>query len=62
MIEPLRNLRNFFFGWTPIGVWMLLPKDSWVKLLNKAGFIYLKYTYQDGSGIFLVEKPGSGNS
>ena len=57
MIEPLRNLRNFFFGWTPIGVWMLLPKDSWVKLLNKAGFINLLYTYQDGSGIFLVEKP-----
>lgn len=57
MIEPLRNLRNFFFGWTPLGVWMLLPKDAWVKLLKNAGFINLKYVYQDGSGIFLIEKP-----
>ena len=57
MIEPLRNLRNFFFGWTPLGVWMLLPKDAWVKLLKNEEFINLKYVYQDGSGIFLVEKP-----
>jgi len=57
MIEPLRNLRNFFFGWTPLGVWVLLPKDTWIKLLKNARFINLKYVYQDGSGIFLVEKP-----
>jgi len=57
MIEPLRNLRNFFFGWTPLGVWMLLPKGAWVKLLKNAGFINLEYIYQDGSGIFVIEKP-----
>ena len=57
MIEPLRNFRNLFYGWTPLGVWMLLSKDAWVKLLKNAGFINLKYIYQDGSGIFLVEKP-----
>jgi len=57
MIEPLRNLRNFFYGWTPLGVWMLLPKDSWVDLLINTGFIDLKYFYQNGSGIFLVKKP-----
>ena len=57
MTEPLRNIRNFFFGWTPLGVWMLLPKNAWVKLLKNAGFINLKYVYQDGAGIFLVEKP-----
>jgi len=57
MIEPLRNLRNFFFGWTPLGVWMLLPKGSWVDFLENSGFINLKYVYQDGSGIFLARKP-----
>ena len=57
LVEPLRNIRNFFFGWTPLGVWMLLPKGTWVKLLKNAGFIKLKYVYQDGSGIFLVKKP-----
>jgi len=57
MIEPLRNLRNLFYGWTPLGVWMLLPKDAWVKLLEDTGFTDLKYIYQNGSGIFLVEKP-----
>ena len=56
MVEPLRNLRNLFYGWTPLGVWMLLPKDAWAKLLKNAGFNNLKYVYQDGSGIFLVEK------
>jgi len=57
MIEPLRNLRNFFIGWTPLGVWMLLSRDAWTEVLEKAGFIKLKYSYQDGAGIFLVEKP-----
>jgi len=57
MIEPLRNLCNFFYGWTPLGVWMLLPKDPWVDLLINTGFIDLKYFYQNGSGIFLVRKP-----
>lgn len=57
MTEPLRNLRNFFFGWTPLGVWLLLSKNDWVKLLKNAGFINLEYVYRDGAGIFLVEKP-----
>jgi len=57
MIEPLRNFRNFFFGWTPLGVWMLLSKDAWAKLLKNTGFTNLDYIYENGSGIFLVEKP-----
>jgi len=57
MIEPLRSLRNFFFGWTPLGVWMLLHKDAWAKLLKNTGFTNLDYIYENGSGIFLVEKP-----
>lgn len=46
MIEPLRNLRNFFFGWTPLGVWMLLPRDAWAKLLKNTGFTNLDYIYE----------------
>jgi hypothetical protein len=47
----------FFYGWTPLGVWMLSTKDAWGKLVKNAGFNDLKYVYLNGSGIFLVEKP-----
>jgi hypothetical protein len=36
---------------------MLLPKDRWIALLERAGFINLKYKYHDYLGVFLVEKP-----
>jgi len=56
LLEPLRNLRNFILGWTPLGIWMLLTKDTWVELLENAGFSNSIYRYEDGVGIFLVEK------
>lgn len=56
LLEPLRNLRNFILGWTPLGIWMLLTRDIWVELLENAGFSNLIYRYEDGAGIFLVEK------
>jgi len=56
MLEPLRNLRGFF-TFTPFAFWALLPKDKWMKLLKQAGFINIKYTYENGLGIFLAEKP-----
>lgn len=57
MLEPLRNLRGFLM-FTPFGFWALLTKDEWMKLLEQAGFIELKYTYESPLGIFLAEKLG----
>jgi len=56
MAEPLRNMRGFF-TFSPFAFWELLPKDRWITLLEKAKFSNLKYSYQSGMGIFLVEKP-----
>jgi len=56
--EPLRDLWGFL-TFTPIGVWMLLPKDGWIALLEKTGFVNLRYDYFRRMGAFLVEKPGT---
>jgi len=56
LLEPLRNLRGFF-TFTPFAFWALLTKDKWVKILKEAGFMNIKYTYENGRGIFLAEKP-----
>lgn len=55
LLEPLRNLRGFFI-FTPLAFWMLLPKDKWIELLEKAGFVSLEYQYR-GEGYFVVERP-----
>lgn len=55
LLEPLRDLRGFFI-FTPLAFWMLLPKNKWVALLEKANFVNLTYTYK-GEGYFIVEKP-----
>lgn len=54
LLEPLRNLRGFFI-FTPFAFWKLLPKDKWIELLEKAGFVNLEYQYR-GEGYFVVEK------
>jgi ubiquinone/menaquinone biosynthesis C-methylase UbiE len=56
MAEPLRNLRGFF-TFSPFAFLELLPQDRWANLLEKAMFSNLKYSYQRGMGMFLVEKP-----
>lgn len=56
LLEPLRSFSGFL-TFTLLGVWMLLPKDKWVSLLRKSGFVNLKYDYYDNMGAFLVEKP-----
>jgi len=56
MAEPLRNVRGFF-TFSPFAFFELLPKDRWITLLEKAKFSNLKYSYQSGMGMFLVEKP-----
>jgi SAM-dependent methyltransferase len=56
LIEPLRD-RWGFLTFTLLGVWMLLPKDKWIALLERAGFTNLKYEYREHLGMFLVEKP-----
>lgn len=40
---------------------MLLPKDAWIELLKKTGFVDLKYIYQNDAGIFLVKVFDSDN-
>ena len=55
LLEPLRDSWNLL-TWTPFFVWMLLPKDKWITLLNKTGFVNLKYNNFQKMGIFLVEK------
>lgn len=56
LLEPLRDLWGFL-TFTPLGVWMLLPKDRWISLLKKTGFVNLRYDYFHRMGAFLVEKP-----
>lgn len=56
LLEPLRD-RWGVLTFTPFFVWMLLPKDKWVTLLKKTGFIDLRYDYFQRMGAFLVEKP-----
>jgi ubiquinone/menaquinone biosynthesis C-methylase UbiE len=58
LLEPLRDSWNHL-TWTPFFVWMLLPKDKWITLLNKTGFVNLKYNNLQKMGIFLVEKPSN---
>ena len=56
LLEPLRDLWGFL-TFTVLGVWMLLPKDRWITLLEKTGFVNLRYEYFHRMGAFLVEKP-----
>jgi ubiquinone/menaquinone biosynthesis C-methylase UbiE len=56
LIEPLRDRWGFLI-FTLLDVWMLLTKDRWIALLEKAGFTNLKYAYHDYLGVFLVKKP-----
>ena len=56
LLEPLRDLWGFL-TWTPFFVWILLPKDRWISLLEKTGFVNLRYDYFHRMGTFLVEKP-----
>jgi ubiquinone/menaquinone biosynthesis C-methylase UbiE len=55
MLEPLRDSWKgiLTFG---LFAWMILPKDRWIRLLNRAGFASLRYDYFHGMGAFLVEK------
>ena len=56
LLEPLRDLWGFL-TFTPFFVWILLPKDRWIALLKKTGFVNLRYDYFHRMGAFLVEKP-----
>ena len=56
LLEPLRDLWGFL-TFTPLGVWMLLTKDRWIALLEKTGFVNLRYDCFHRMGAFLVEKP-----
>jgi len=52
--EPLRNMRSFFL-FTPFGIWQLLKKNDWIRLLEK-NFVIGEYHYRDGMGYFIAEQ------
>jgi ubiquinone/menaquinone biosynthesis C-methylase UbiE len=56
LIEPLRDLWGLL-TFTLIGVWMLLSKEEWTKILTKSLFQNLRYAYVNRVGVFLMEKP-----
>ena len=56
LLEPLRDLQGAFI-FTPFFVWMLLPKGRWITLLEKVGFVNLRYDHYQRMGLFLAEKP-----
>ncbi|MGC1121714.1 MAG: class I SAM-dependent methyltransferase [Candidatus Methanofastidiosia archaeon] len=54
LLEPLRDLRGFII-FSPFAFSQLLPKETWIELLEKAHFVNLEYHY-DGTGILIVQK------
>jgi SAM-dependent methyltransferase len=55
LLEPLRDLWGSLM-FTPLFVWMLLPRDRWILFLEKAGFVNLRCDHFNKMGAFLVEK------
>jgi ubiquinone/menaquinone biosynthesis C-methylase UbiE len=56
LLEPLRDLRGAFV-FTPLFIWMTLPREKWIELLKNAGFDNLEYRYFEKMGAFFVKKP-----
>lgn len=56
LMETLRNSVTLIL--CPGMAWKFLAKKQCISLLEKAGFVNLKYEKRDIMGYFLVEKPG----
>jgi ubiquinone/menaquinone biosynthesis C-methylase UbiE len=55
LLEPLRDLHGALV-FTPLFIWMTLPKEKWINLLENAGFENLEYERSNKMGAFLVKK------
>jgi ubiquinone/menaquinone biosynthesis C-methylase UbiE len=55
LLEPLRNLR-MFFAFTPFAFFHLGKREHWEKYAATAGFSRLRFQYERGIGIFILEK------
>lgn len=56
LMEPIKSWVTFFL-FTPLAFWVLSSKDFWSELLNRAKFPSPRYSYWNGMGIFLTERP-----
>ena len=56
MLEPLRDIQGAL-TFTPLFIWMTLPKDKWIELLENASFENLEYERSNKMGAFLAKKP-----
>ena len=55
LLEPLRDLHGALV-FTPLFIWMTLPKEKWIKLLENARFENLEYERSNKMGAFPGKK------
>jgi arsenite methyltransferase len=55
LLEPLRNLR-MFGAFTPFAFFQLGKKENWERYSEAAGFSKVRFYYEKGMGIFILEK------
>jgi ubiquinone/menaquinone biosynthesis C-methylase UbiE len=55
LLEPLRNLR-MFCAFTPFAFFQLGKREHWQKYAETAGFTKVRFYYEKGTGIFILEK------
>ena len=55
LLEPLRNLR-MFCAFTPFAVFQLGKREHWERYAETACFIKVRFYYEKGIGIFILEK------
>jgi SAM-dependent methyltransferase len=55
LLEPLRNFR-MFCAFTPFAVFQLGKREDWKYYAETAGFSKVRFYYEKGIGIFILEK------
>jgi arsenite methyltransferase len=55
LLEPLRNLR-MFCAFTPFAFFQLGKREHWERYAETAGFSKVRFYYEKGIGIFILEK------
>jgi ubiquinone/menaquinone biosynthesis C-methylase UbiE len=55
LLEPLRNLR-MFCAFTPFAFFQLGKREHWERYAEAAGFSKVRFYYEKGMGIFILEK------
>jgi ubiquinone/menaquinone biosynthesis C-methylase UbiE len=55
LLEPLRNVR-MFCAFTPFAFYQLGKREHWERYAEAAGFSKVRFYYEKGMGIFILEK------